>query len=38
MAAAYDTLGQKDLQQDTLRVLALNQPDHPALSDLEKSQ
>ena len=38
MAAAYETLGQKDLQQDTLRVLALNQPDHPALSDLEKSQ
>ena len=38
MASAYGTMGQKDLQQDTLRVLALNQPNHPALADLEKSQ
>lgn len=34
MASAYDSLGQKDLQQDTLRVLALNQPKHPALKNL----
>jgi len=32
MASAYGSLGQKDLQQDTLRVLALNEPEHPALA------
>ena len=34
MATAYASLGQKDLQQDTLRVLALNEPRHPALKNL----
>lgn len=32
MAAAYGSLGQSDLQSDTLRVLARTDPDHPALS------
>jgi len=31
MAKAYGTLGQEDLQNDTLRVLALNDPQHPAV-------
>ncbi|NND92119.1 MAG: outer membrane protein assembly factor BamD [Granulosicoccus sp.] len=31
MASAYESLGQTDLQQDTLRVLALTDPGHPAL-------
>ncbi len=31
MAAAYQSLGQQDLQQDTLRVLALTDPKHRAL-------
>jgi len=35
MAGAYDSLGQADLQQDTLRVLALAEPDHPALGKRE---
>lgn len=30
MARAYESLGQEDLQADTLRVLALTDPDHPA--------
>ncbi|MFK7994202.1 MAG: outer membrane protein assembly factor BamD [Granulosicoccus sp.] len=30
MAAAYKSLGQTDLQADTLRVLALTDPEHPA--------
>ena len=34
MASAYEAMGEGDLQQDTLRVLALNEPDHPALSKL----
>lgn len=34
MANAYNELGQTDLQQDTLRVLALNEPKHPALEKL----
>lgn len=33
MAGAYEALGQIELQQDALRVLALNEPDHPALSN-----
>lgn len=37
MANAYDELGQTDLQQDTLRVLALNEPLHPALDKLAKN-
>lgn len=36
MAGAYESLGQKDLQQDTLRVLALTNPKHPALKDREE--
>ncbi|MGQ7843038.1 outer membrane protein assembly factor BamD [Granulosicoccus sp. 3-233] len=31
MAAAYEAMGQTDLQQDTLRVLAATAPEHPAL-------
>lgn len=31
MASAYNALGQVDLEQDTLRILALNEPDHPAI-------
>ncbi|MBX2823111.1 MAG: outer membrane protein assembly factor BamD [Gammaproteobacteria bacterium] len=34
MASAYAAMGQVDLQQDTLRVLALNEPKHPALAAL----
>lgn len=37
MASAYQSLGQPDLQNDTLRVLALTDPDHPALRLLTKS-
>lgn len=33
LASAYKALGQTDLEQDTLRVLALNEPDHPAVAD-----
>jgi outer membrane protein assembly factor BamD len=32
MAGAYQALGQDDLQQDTLRVLAQTEPEHPAVS------
>lgn len=35
MASAYKSLGQVELQQDTLRVLALNEPEHPALEELK---
>lgn len=35
MAEAYGKLGQHTEQQDTLRVLALNDPDHPALEALD---
>lgn len=31
MASAYKAMGQTDLEQDTLRVLALNEPEHPAI-------
>ncbi len=31
MAGAYESLGQQDLQQDTLRVLQSTDPKHPAL-------
>lgn len=31
MASAYGSLGQADLQNDTLRSLALTEPEHPAL-------
>ena len=31
MAGAYEAMGQTDLQQDTLRVLAATAPEHPAL-------
>lgn len=31
MASAYQSLGQTDLQQNTLRVLALTDPEHPAV-------
>ena len=34
LANAYETLGQKDLQQDTLRVLQGTEPEHPALAKL----
>ncbi len=37
MASAYESLGQTDLQQDTLRVLAATAPEHPALEKLAKS-
>lgn len=37
MAAAYESLGQTDLQQDTLRVLALTDPEHPAVSSASRS-
>ena len=33
MASAYGSLGQTDLQGDTLRVLAQTEPDHPALQN-----
>ncbi len=36
MASAYRALGQTDLQQQTLRVLAANEPEHPALTNLKK--
>jgi outer membrane protein assembly factor BamD len=32
MAAAYESLGQTDLQEDTLRVLAATDPSHPAVA------
>lgn len=35
LADAYDSLGQPDLEQDTLRVLQATAPDHPALERLE---
>lgn len=31
LAGAYTSLGQEELRQDTLRVLAQTEPDHPAL-------
>ena len=31
LARAYDSLGQDDLKSDTLRVLSLTEPDHPAV-------
>jgi len=34
MASAYEAMGETALQQDTLRVLAVNEPDHPALEKL----
>lgn len=37
MASAYESLGQTDRQQDTLRVLSLTDPEHPALSKLASS-
>ena len=33
MASAYGSLGQAELQQDTLRTLAQTEPKHPALSN-----
>jgi len=33
MASAYGSLGQADLQQNTLRTLALTEPKHPALKN-----
>lgn len=36
MASAYKSMGQIELQQDTLRVLALNEPEHPAVSELKR--
>ena len=36
MAQAYQTLGHEDLKRDTLRVLALNNPDHPALENFDE--
>jgi len=36
MASAYQALGQVDLQQNTLRVLAQNEPSHPALADFQQ--
>ncbi len=32
MASAYGSMGQADLQDDTLRILAQTEPDHPALN------
>lgn len=37
MAGAYQSLGQADLQKDTLRVLALTDPEHPAVDKLTGS-
>ena len=37
MASAYESLGQPDREQDTLRVLALTDPDHPAIEGLGAS-
>jgi len=37
MANAYQSLGQADLQSDTLRVLSLTDPGHPALKGLPRS-
>ncbi len=37
MASAYQSLGQADLQNDTLRVLALTDPSHPAVKGLTES-
>jgi len=36
MANAYDSLGQEALREDTLRILALNEPEHPTLAKLAK--
>lgn len=33
MASAYQSLGQPELQQDTLRVLSATAPEHPAIKD-----
>lgn len=37
MAGAYESLGQFDLQQDTLRVLSLTDPSHPAVRKQTRS-
>jgi len=37
MAGAYESLGQADLQSDTLKVLALTDPEHPALKSANGS-
>lgn len=37
MASAYQSLGQTDLKQNTLRVLALTDPEHPAVEGLSGS-
>lgn len=37
MASAYQSLGQTDLQNETLRVLALTDPEHPAAKGLTQS-
>lgn len=37
MASAYQSLGQNDLQRDTLRVLGLTDPEHPAVEGLAES-
>lgn len=38
MASAYESLGQNQLREDTLRVLLLTDPEHPAVQQLEQSQ
>ncbi len=35
MAGAYESLGQTDMQQDTLRILAMTEPEHPALDKVK---
>lgn len=37
MASAYQSLGQTDLQSETLRVLAATDPEHPAVKALSES-
>ncbi|MFK8083741.1 MAG: outer membrane protein assembly factor BamD [Granulosicoccus sp.] len=36
MAGAYQSLGQTDLQSNTLRVLSLTDPEHPAVKDFSE--
>lgn len=36
-ASAYQSMGQTDLKNDTLRILALTEPEHPALEGLSDS-
>ena len=36
MAKAYKVMEMKDLSHDTLRVLQLNYPDHPGISEVER--